>query len=101
MIRIIQNQFTQNLEIFVLQLGNLSKTHGRPTHVLHGEVWEPIEEGMPSPKPTLTINFYDVEDLVNGLQKLNIKTENEFKIEGVLKATEYHLQDLRKMLKLS
>lgn len=32
--------------------------------------------------------------------KNNIKTENDFKIQGLLEATKYHLQDLRSLLKL-
>ena len=38
--------------------------------------------------------------LAEALDEKDIKTDNDFKIKGLLDATKYHLEDLRKLLKL-
>lgn len=49
---------------------------------------------------TLYLSSEYAEEVANGLDKLDIKTDRNSKIEGTLDATKYHLEDLRKMLKL-
>jgi len=41
-----------------------------------------------------------LKDIAENLDKLGIKTIQDAKIEGELNATKYHLEDLRKLLKL-
>jgi hypothetical protein len=53
-------------------------------------------------KPTLQI-MGDVaptflQALAQALDENGIKTENDFKIQGLLEATKYHLEDLRRLI---
>ena len=55
-------------------------------------------------KPTIALNYYDAQELLKEmaeeLDKQGVKTENDFKIQGLLEATKFHLSDLRHLLKL-
>lgn len=55
-------------------------------------------------EPTLKLNWAFahefVEALAEELDKVGIKTDKDAKIEGILEARSYHLEDLRTLLKL-
>jgi hypothetical protein len=58
--------------------------------------------GAEATKPTLTI-YSEVatpflQAMAQALDERGIKTENDFKIQGLLEATKYHLEDLRKLI---
>ena len=77
----------------------------------NGEIFiaEPVElvfkkrvSGV-SAKPTLGIEDYDgnfLTNLAEELDKRDIKTDKDAKIQGILEATRFHLRDLRELLKL-
>lgn len=56
------------------------------------------------PEPSLVIpdSFAEelMTDLAEQLDKNNIKTDKDAKIQGTLEAQKYHLEDLRRLLKL-
>jgi len=64
---------------------------------------EEYEEGADY-KPTIIIpRHYSQEFLKNLAEELDykgVKTDNDAKIKGTLDATKFHLEDLRKLLKL-
>jgi len=56
-------------------------------------------KGIPEPSLKLTNNFAQpfLKALAEALDKQGVKTENDFKIQGLLEATKYHLEDMRKL----
>jgi hypothetical protein len=67
-------------------------------------IFEELKEGVEI-EPTLRIDRFMERDfliaLAEALQQEGIDTHREAKIEGLLEATKYHLEDLRKLLKLN
>lgn len=63
------------------------------------------EEGFELPEPTLKLNPNIGEEFLKAMATMldnrGIKTKSMHTIEGNLEATKYHLEDLRKMLKLN
>lgn len=53
-------------------------------------------------EPTIRINHFLAPEflkaLAEALDKHEIKTDNDFKIQGLLTATKYHLEDMRKIV---
>ncbi len=96
MIKIIQDPWNNRIDIFVFTQ-DFSKGIKR---VLNGDMWIELSEGQSNPKPTLSLESFDVEALVNALSELGVKTDNDHKLQGKLEAVNYHLEDLRMMLKL-
>ncbi len=69
-------------------------------------VFEEVNPGeAPRHGPTLSLDDMWGEELLqafaDALDKRNIKTDKDAKIEGTLGATREHLQDLRRLLKLA
>lgn len=66
-------------------------------------IFEEVKEGGLI-EPTFLIPFTMQRELVKSLkeatERLGIKTDSEFTLEGELKATKYHLEDMRKILKV-
>lgn len=62
-----------------------------------------VDDGMPQ-EPSLHLPGRFGEEVMQAMaeafSKRGIKTENDHKIQGTLEATKYHLEDLRKLLKL-
>ncbi len=58
-----------------------------------------IKEGVLPPRPTLSLNQEQMIAFANALSKEGINPQKEY-VEGKLDATEKHLQDMRKLLKL-
>jgi len=62
-----------------------------------------IEPGE-SVEPTFELPAFEahkiMKSLAEALDEQGIKTDNDAKIQGTLEATRYHLEDLRKILKL-
>lgn len=56
---------------------------GEPSLILPGRLGEEVMQAM-----------------AEAFSKRGIKTENDHKIQGTLEATKYHLEDLRKILKI-
>ena len=52
--------------------------------------------------PTLCINPFEatefLKSLAEALDKQEVKTENDYKIQGILEATKYHLEDMRRLV---
>lgn len=67
-------------------------------------VFEEVAEGTFNSRPTLSIShFYApafLKALAEELDHQGVKTDNDSKIQGTLEASRYHLEDLRKLLKL-
>ncbi len=68
-------------------------------------IFEEVQPGE-APKHGPTLRLYDgwgeelLQAFAEALDKRNIKTEKDAKIEGTLEATRFHLEDLRRLLKL-
>lgn len=66
-------------------------------------LFKPVKEGDVFSKPTLKIprsnEFF--QSMMKELENLGIQSEDELTIKGKLSATQYHLEDLRKLLKLN
>ena len=64
--------------------------------------YEKIDEGALDVEPTLTIPSYLGSDflktLLNAIENQGIKSESTSKTEGLLEATKYHLEDMRKIV---
>lgn len=72
----------------------------KPINLEFSEIKEAVIMG-----PTIKIPYYDakefMESMAEQLDKDGIKTDKDAKIEGTLEATRFHLEDLRKLLKLN
>lgn len=55
-----------------------------------------IEEGAVV-EPTFHLNKETAKNLLEALKGLGIKTEDQSKVEGMLEATKYHLEDMRQI----
>ncbi len=68
-------------------------------------IFEEMQPGE-APKHGPTLRLYDdwgeelLQAFAESLDKRNIKTDKDAKIEGTLEATRFHLEDLRRLLKL-
>lgn len=71
------------------------------THILKSDfnTVELVPEGSEI-KPTLLLNRYIFDLMVKAGVESGIKKEDESTTKGKLEATSYHLEDLRKLLKL-
>lgn len=99
-LKIIQDDFTDGVSIYFYQERD-GKRYLMPE--VSGEFKE-IDEGTAHIRPTMKIPGFAARELLESmaeeLDKKNIKTPNTHLIEGKLQAREYHLEDLRKLLKL-
>ena len=98
-IKIYKNPVTDFLELYFFDDRNGERYLAQPVKL---EFKKSIRGD--SCKPTLTINGCFTEEFLNALaeelDKKGIKTDKDAKIAGTLDATRYHLEDLRKLLKL-
>ena len=66
-------------------------------------IFEEYPEGTVE-KPSLRIPHFIADEFLKSLAEVldgeGIKTDKDAKIQGTLEATRYHLEDLRKMLKI-
>jgi len=58
------------------------------------------EDKIEEPTLRLSCSIKDefLKAMAEALDKEGIKTENDFKIQGLLEATKYHLEDMRKIV---
>lgn len=86
--------------MYIIKRDNEKKYVAKPIKL----EFEELKDNDIYPKPSLVIpdSFADelMEDLAKQLDENNIKTDSNAKMEGILKATKYHLSDLRELLKL-
>ena len=63
---------------------------------------EEVTEMGALPEPTILIPRYAREDFLQAfaaaLNEKNIKTPDEHKLQGILQATQYHLEDMRRLV---
>ena len=99
-IKIHKNPYSDAIEFLIYKEQNGKKYIAQPVEI----IFEEHKEGK-AIKPTLTIGgFFEGEflnALAEALDEKGIKTDKDAKIEGTLGATRYHLEDLRKLLKLT
>ena len=67
--------------------------------ILNGDVWSEAKEGDEH-KPTFRLTSEMAKLLTEALLSKGVRPDEESRNEGRLEATRYHLEDLRKMLKL-
>jgi hypothetical protein len=97
-VRIWQDFSTEEIRMVFLSY------HQPGTEVINlytGKV-ETVEEGDTIPSDyIIKLPRYFADDLLKALAEAldekNIKTDNDAKIQGVLEATKYHLEDMRKI----
>ena len=91
-----------NDELQVLFFEDLGQ--GRRSVVLPMEMKiQVLERGESVPGPSLQLGSYGnslLKSLAEQLDKQGIKTDSDATIQGTLQATKYHLEDLRKLLKI-
>lgn len=71
---------------------------GDKVEIFRGDTIETIEEGIAT-RPSFYMSPEMLQEFANALDKNGISPKQGF-VEGKLEATENHLQDLRKLLKL-
>jgi len=98
-VKIYKNPYKDIIEFLIYDERNGKRYIAQPVKLIFKE-WKEGEEI----KPTLEIGgFFEgefLEALAEALDEKGIKTDKDAKIEGILEATKYHLEDLRKLLKL-
>lgn len=64
--------------------------------------FEELKEGQTYPAPTLRLSEFYAKELLSGLSRemdaMGIKPDSQTKLEGILVATKYHLEDMRKLV---
>ena len=99
-LKITQDDFSDSVNLYLYNEQEGKRFLMPP---IKGEFVE-ITEGAPIPEPTMKIPGFAarefLESMAYELDKKNIKTPNTHLIEGKLQAREYHLEDMRKLLKL-
>jgi hypothetical protein len=100
-VEVVQGIF--GIDIFILR----RDISGNVTHVAKPVkfVMDPMEEfGGAIAEPTIHLHPSEshifLKSFAEALVKNGIKTESDYKIQGILQAQTYHLNDLRKLLKL-
>lgn len=92
-IKIIDRGFKEARDVYIFRdLGN-----GKREFVGAGEV--DIDNTKDSPAPSIELGPEQLQALADELDKVGYKPQKGF-VEGRLLATEYHLKDMRKLLKL-
>jgi len=98
-VKIYKNPYKDFIEFLIYYEQNGKRYIAQPVELIFKE-WKENKEI----KPTLKISgFFEGEflrALAEALNEKGIKTDKDAKIEGTLEATKYHLEDLRKLLKL-
>jgi hypothetical protein len=63
-----------------------------------------VKKGMPVSGPTMSIPYPEagqfMDSMAEALDEQGVKTDKDSKIIGTLEATRYHLEDMRKILKV-
>ena len=90
----IRSGVTPNFYIYVVRESCL----GTQLLTKDGEIKE-IAEGYPFPEPTLRLPPESCKSLVNELFNMGIAPDGLKDTLSELKATKYHLEDLRKLIK--
>jgi hypothetical protein len=62
--------------------------------------WEEVRLGQLINEPTFVLEDEYYQDLIDAMHKIGKVIPSESKLEGKLEATNYHLEDLRQLLKL-
>lgn len=91
-------EFGHAVQIAVTMEG--AGVHSAATVRSDGELWfDPVQK-FTRITPTLVITREMATQLLQGLLDLGIPTPTAGAIEGELKATKYHLEDLRRLIKI-
>ena len=83
-----------------LRIYYYEKTPNGKLRFLDGKDWVEHTEGAGDPPHALYIGVSDVQDFLKQVESLGVKTDATSKVEGKLEATQYHLEDMRTLLKL-
>ena len=99
LVKIEINPITESLGIYFGYRDHQDFKVAKPVKL----VYEKIDKGGDMDvKPTLSIPFHlqsrFLKALLNAIEKQGIKPESTSKIEGLLEATKYHLEDMRKIV---
>lgn len=95
-IKVIENIGTLNVSIYMFQRSDKI----RLAHFVKGQIeLEEMDESAIEPEPTMKIPY----DVWNCLKRTMIddKVREKSEVEAELGATKYHLEDMRKLLKLN
>jgi len=93
----------ENIRVFVRDeplFGNksvyVSKFDGLNSYVLNNNVWVKLSEGEDVKTPTLRLNNEVFQQMIDSLSE-QIKPTSQIEVDAELKATKYHLEDMRKL----
>jgi len=93
-------QFSDEIEIVFLEEKGKDELYvARPVDIVF-EKYEPGKSIEPTLRISRLMSHEFLEAWAKALDEHGIKTPKQLKAEGVLDATKYHLEDLRKLLKL-
>lgn len=95
---VARNDFGRDIQIAVVLDGEGKTSVARVVEGGHLEYTDSPRGGMIT--PTIRLSEHMAERLLAGLLENKVKTPTAGAIEGELKATKYHLEDLRRVLKI-
>ncbi len=99
-IKVVVNQGWGDFKTVYLVKRELSKTYNGTPDKYGNIKWKEIKEGLATEIPPLfKVNGWLWQDIVDAMTKETPPREKQ-RIDGELVSTKYHLEDLRKLLKL-
>lgn len=95
-VKIIDKGYTTIYDIFIY-----CKGFGNKINLVQkgGEILESFEDGVVQ-DPSVRLDREQLQAFANALNEMGINPQKEY-VQGKLEATENHLKDMRKLLKLS
>lgn len=94
-IKVMDNHFSINTGIYIYRYTN------KGTEIQQCDKVITIKEGELNPKPTLSIARELLTPFMDALKKYGVRPTDQSLVEGKLIATNYHLEDMRTLLKLN
>lgn len=93
--------FNDSLQIYLVE-DNFPGGRKMIVKPMHMELEELVPGHHAEPSLTLagTMALEFTKAMAEALDRAGVKTEKDAKIEGTLEATRYHLEDLRRLLKM-
>lgn len=95
-VKVVDKLWNMSVDLYIIQRGYKTSL----AHIVNGrlEMSEVVEGIAEDPQPTMTIP-YDVWEAIK-ISMIDTKVREKSEVESELKATSYHLEDLRKLLKI-
>lgn len=93
--------YRRDLELYIIEEGQDYRAVAQPLEM----TFKRITLGERIDAPTLRVSDYFALPMIKAFAELagtmGVKRDDETKIEGLYEATKYHLEDMRRLMKLS